>query len=127
MLNKIKYFLPALLWAVLIFYLSASSAVTKIEFNLLSADKIGHLAFYNVQVVLLIWAFLRIQSTNLLKPNLLLFCWVVAFAYGASLEGVQALLPYRSFDYADMIANGVGALIGVLFYRFIPDTFLFLK
>jgi VanZ family protein len=117
-MHKFKYFLPALVWAILIFSLSTSSAVTKIEFNLLSADKIGHLVFYAVQVVLLIWAFLKLRRLIYLPLGILSLCWSLSFVYGVSLELVQAMLPYRSFDYADMIANGVGALLGALIYRF---------
>lgn len=117
-MRKFKYFLPALVWAILIYSLSTSSAITKVEFNLCSADKIGHLVFYAVQVVLLVWAFLKSRSLMYLPIETSFLCWGLSFVYGVSLELVQAMLPYRSFDYADMIANGVGAFLGVFIYRF---------
>ncbi|KTG26707.1 VanZ family protein [Haloferax profundi] len=41
---------------------------------------------------------------------------VVAGAYGAGIELVQALLPYRSFSIADMGANVLGAVVGGLLW-----------
>ncbi len=38
----------------------------------------------------------------------------VALVFGLMMEGVQGLLPYRAFEWADMLANGVGVLLGLL-------------
>jgi hypothetical protein len=38
----------------------------------------------------------------------------VACAYGALLEGVQAALPYRTAEVRDLLANAIGAGVGVL-------------
>lgn len=42
---------------------------------------------------------------------------IIASAYGASLEWVQAGIPGRAFDYADMLANIVGACLGAFLFR----------
>lgn len=40
-------------------------------------------------------------------------------AFGAAIECVQGLLPWRSFEWADMLANGVGAALGLLAWSLI--------
>lgn len=41
---------------------------------------------------------------------------LIAVAYGIAIELLQAPLPDRSFSYADMLANGLGALLGLAFF-----------
>ena len=38
----------------------------------------------------------------------------LAMTFGLSMEFAQAVLPYRAFELADMVANGVGVVIGLL-------------
>jgi len=53
------------------------------------------------------WAFFGVK----LNKNLLLwFCLGILFAAGT--EGLQYLLPYRSFNISDMIANMIGVVLG---------------
>lgn len=40
--------------------------------------------------------------------------WLVAFVCGAGIEFAQAFSPSRHFSWWDMLANGAGALTGVL-------------
>jgi len=113
--NKLRflYFLPSFLWAGLIFALSTNNPAHLPKFSLLSWDKLGHLTFYAVLCFLLCWA---VDKTNWGKNKH--FIWIVmgciASAYGAALEFVQASLPYRSFDYADMLANCIGAILAII-------------
>lgn len=105
-------FLPALLWAGLIFALSTNNPAHLPKFQLLSWDKLGHLAFYAALTFLLCWAIRQSFATY----NRPIFWWLMvllASLYGAALELVQANLPYRSFDYADMLANCIGAIVAV--------------
>lgn len=38
----------------------------------------------------------------------------MALGFGLSMEFAQAVLPYRAFELADMVANGVGVVLGLL-------------
>ena len=59
------------------------------------------------------WAFFCIRT----KQNFpLWFFWGIFFAVVS--EGVQYLLPYRSFNVSDMLANGIGVVSG--FVIFVP-------
>jgi VanZ family protein len=45
----------------------------------------------------------------------IIICGLIALAYGIGMEYVQKYwVPLRSFDYTDIIADGVGALLGVV-------------
>ena len=50
---------------------------------------------------------------------------ILAGLYGTILEFVQAGIPERSFDYADMTANFVGVLTGYLIYRKTSTKYFF--
>jgi len=43
------------------------------------------------------------------------FFWILAIGiiFAGFCEGIQYLLPYRSFNVNDLIANGVGIILGV--------------
>ena len=60
------------------------------------------------------------------RPGQLACLALATVALGAALEFAQKLVPYRTFDLIDAVANGVGALVGyaaalfVLYYLIRP-------
>lgn len=68
--------------------------------------------------MVILWsrASLRFKKSNAeLIKVFTVFC-IAWFAYGIGMEFVQKyLVPFRSFDIGDIIADGVGCLLG-LFY-----------
>ncbi|WMX13951.1 MULTISPECIES: VanZ family protein [unclassified Aureispira] len=115
--TNIKYFIPAIAWAVLIWSLSTTSNLPHIPWNFLSPDKVGHLIFYAILTLLLIFGVARSLSWKRKgAKSWIVFCMILAGTYGISLEFVQATIPGRSFDYADMLANFVGTLVGAFVY-----------
>jgi VanZ family protein len=68
-----------------------------------NGDKFQHLIGYSVLALLaqLIWK----QPAKV---------WLCASLMGVAIEFAQALTPYRSFDTHDMLANSIGAILGVL-------------
>jgi VanZ family protein len=115
--RKISYFIPASLWTMLIWSLSTTKSVPHIPFDFLSPDKVGHLVFYCTETLLLIWAVSGSQRWEEEKKGWVILCMILAGLYGTSLEFVQAGIPERSFDYADMTANFVGVIAGYFIYR----------
>lgn len=102
-------YLPFLAWALLIASLSTTSNLPQMPLQWLSPDKIGHLLFYAILTGWWYWGGQRWWNTAILSWRYVLTGTTLAFLYGAILEGIQARLPNRQFDYADMLANGVGA------------------
>lgn len=80
-------------------------------------DKIAHLCEYLGFAWLLVQA---IRSSPAHDPDVggasreyLWWAWIYAASYGLLIELLQALVPWRSADWADAAANAVGAAIGV--------------
>lgn len=70
------------------------------------ADKLEHGFAYTF---LSLW-FCQIDAQT--KARIKVVLWLVAM--GVAIEILQGLSGYRYFEYADMLANGVGALSGFL-------------
>jgi VanZ family protein len=94
-----------------------------IPWDFLSPDKIGHLVFYAVQTFLLIWAFAKSQEWKEIKVVGVVLAMLIAASYGTSLEFVQANIPGRAFDYADMVANFVGTFIGIYGFKLLVASY----
>ena len=41
-----------------------------------------------------------------------------ALFYGTAIEFLQMFIPQRGFDFADLTADAIGAILGVLVFRF---------
>ena len=74
------------------------------------ADKWLHALGYATLASLLAYASLAQTRRTLLLVT------VVTVGYGVGIEVVQATLPVRSFDVADVAANAVGAVVAVLWW-----------
>ena len=78
--------------------------------GLLSLDKALHLCEYG----LLAWLLMMSARRSAWKFGAsLLTAFVGAAAYGALWEAVQAFLPYRAAELADVVVNTLGAGVGV--------------
>lgn len=104
----------ALLWTLLILYLSLISATTASKFNvfdLFGIDKIGHLIFYSTFSFLWCMSFRRRKID---KINILFF----SISFGVLMEICQLyLFNGRSFEYYDIVANILGSIIGIILFK----------
>lgn len=125
--HSLLYYVPAIFWTILIFVLSTGNVSINAPIQWISADKIGHFTFYAIEVLLLIWAIARHRKWQKSAMNWIIICAIFSGAYGTSLEFVQASLPHRSFDYADMVANFVGVLVGLIVYYYSANRFFLNK
>lgn len=109
MTSTSKNYLPALLWLLTITGMSLWPKIQLPEFNLLSTDKLGHVAAYALLVWLILQGFQKQNRRNASwKEGLAIVC--AATLYGAFIEFVQGnFIPGRLFGYDDMIANTAGA------------------
>ena len=108
-----KYYFPAFLWFVFILFatLSSTSTLEVLNWkNFFSYDKPIHMLLFGTQAYLVIRGADKNALTINSKLNLVV-CLLTAL-FGASIEYLQILLTSsRSFDYFDMLANAIGALI----------------
>jgi len=109
----IKKYYKSLLWAIIILYLSLANINENETIKVLLfpfSDKIAHLTVYAILSFLILY--------DRSKKKKLLFPFIVSVFYGILMELLQySLTTYRSFEVADMIANTIGAIIGLLFYK----------
>lgn len=87
-------------------------------FEFPGGDKVGHFLAYACLGVL--WSFAFRQ--NAWRGGLRL--WLGLFALGALLEVLQwQFYPERYFEFADMLANGIGAAAGTFSFAVLMRTF----
>ncbi|GMQ30539.1 hypothetical protein Aconfl_31820 [Algoriphagus confluentis] len=84
-------------------------------------DKLIHWLVFVVQTYL--WCGVSLRRTPSLsnKWRVWIHFLVFGLAMGVFLEYAQQFIPYRSFDYWDMITNAIGAFSGFLIYRKWPS------
>lgn len=70
-------------------------------------DKLNHLLAFAALAFVCVWALWR-------QPRQWLLLSAVLLAYGGAIEIAQGLLPPRQPDGLDMLADGVGVLLGLV-------------
>jgi len=106
------YWLPPLIYAAFIFYLSSLPGTTY-PYLFFSADKLLHLGEYGILGYLLARALGQYQ----LKRRVLFMTAVsVCFVYGISDEFHQFFVPNRCSSVVDIIADVIGSSLGIGIY-----------
>ncbi len=127
--KKIKiflyYWLPLLLYCLLIYTLSSNQYPSNIP-KLFLMDKLIHFFAYAFLGLLVI----RTLSTIRLKENmtlLIIISIVLSTLYGVSDEIHQYFVPFRCPDIKDIFANLFGSAFGVYFYYLFCIKYSFLS
>ena len=105
--RKLLRWLPALLWAGAIFWLSALPHPPTPGPDFPFKDKVGHGMLYCVFGWLLAYGLRRGQNLSL--PKSVILAILIASAYGASDEFHQQFVPNRTCDVFDWTADTLGA------------------
>lgn len=125
----IRSFIPAIVWALIILVISGMPGRFFPSFSvwdLLTADKIGHMVFYGIFCALILRGFQKSQAV--LTVTMVLASILMSTFYGILMEWMQyAFFPDRLYEVMDMIANGIGAVSGWIIYRFSVQKMGFLK
>lgn len=100
--------LATAVYAALLFVVSVTPVDPRLTVGHL--DKVWHLGEYLLFAWLLVHA-LRMSRTW--EPVYPWWAWMFATSYGLLIECLQALLPWRSAELADALANACGAALGV--------------
>ena len=102
---RLSWFMLGCLWVATVVLLSLMPQPPEpVQFD--NADKVEHTLAYSC---LMLW-FCQIVH----KPAQRLLVAVLLAGMGITLEYLQRMTGYRTFDYADMLANGTGVLLGWL-------------
>jgi len=115
----LKYYIPAILWSLVILFLSTTGGINLPSswWDYISLDKVGHLVVYGLFTILLIWGFTQNRTLPLvkIKRNIALG---ISIIYGIGMEVVQyTFFPGRFFEIPDIIANIIGSILGLYLYK----------
>jgi VanZ family protein len=98
----------ALLWALFIFVLSSIPGRSFPQVSILRYDKVLHAIVYAVFGGICFFAL----HITLPRTTAVLIAATLAIAYGLTDEFHQLFVPGRSADLYDVVADGVGGLLG---------------
>lgn len=128
--EHMRYFLPAIVWFVLIFIACAMPGkdIPHISFlEMLAFDKWVHAGIFFVLVLLLMRG-IKFAYVGVAHVKTALFALAIAIPYGGLLEVMQgSLFQDRAADLYDFIANSFGAVCGVILYRSFARRIKFLQ
>ncbi|SFU17924.1 VanZ like family protein [Algoriphagus locisalis] len=85
-------------------------------------DKLIHFICFGLLSFLWCGVGLKRELVNGLESRVLINYLIFGVAAGIVLECSQLVIPFRSFDYIDMIVNEIGGIAGLLAYFKIPTT-----
>ncbi len=119
MKKKYWFFFPAVTWLIVstvLFTLPAPAFPTeKWTDRIPIFDKWVHLGIF---IILSILSCKAVYEANKVTEKLFqrfILIGMVCFVYGVAIEFIQLYwVPFRSFDAGDIIADGVGSLLGVI-------------
>ena len=113
-LRKLAYWLPSLLCAGAIFYLSSKSKLPQIGSLFPDKDRIEHFAFYAIFWVLILLPFRHAHHLSLAQA--IVGTLLITSVYAASIEFHQRFLLNRTDIVADWAANILGGFIAAAAY-----------
>lgn len=118
----LKFWLPPILWAILIFMLSSGSLpnITDTYWGDFTFKKFSHVIFYGVLGVLLYRA---LVSEGLRKQKAFYLAVIISMLYGMSDEVHQFFVPGRTSDVRDVFFDTTGAMLSVLGFKKILERF----
>ena len=115
--NFIYYWLPVLLYCLLIFIQSSYPSPENIP-SLPYIDKVIHFAAYAILGILFFVAFNTIGFKENINKVIMLSI-LSSSLYGMSDEIHQYFVPYRNADIMDFLADVAGSICGVYVIKFI--------
>jgi len=119
-LKKIKpSLLPFIIWFIIstvLLTLPGSALPQENWLGKIWFDKWVHIGMFSIMAFLLCWAVHKKYVGAHKLRSVFLMMGIFCLSYGIAMEFVQKyFIPNRSFDVGDIIADGIGSTIGVLY------------
>ncbi len=114
-MKRVLFFVPAVLYYALIFYLSSKSY--EVEVNILFFDKGIHIVEFAILGFFL--SFGCFQSIKLSFKGNVIFILATGILLGSLDEWHQSFVPLRNSDVLDIVADTTGIFIGLLIYVYL--------
>ncbi len=115
-----KSYFPALIWALIILFLSGYPGEYVPKVPVWQFDKLAHAVIYAVLSFCLLIAFQQQYLKHGNRYKISLIAMFISVSYGGFMEILQNnIFINRSGNWYDFLANTIGALLGVLMYPLI--------
>ncbi len=122
LLKIIKYWLPVIVWALIIFNFS-SHVVPKVGESYwvdFAAKKLAHLLEYGIFAVI---TYRALINSGVNKPLAYYIAIIIPFIYGASDELHQNFTPTRTPTLRDVFFDTIGAALAIyVVYKLLPKA-----
>lgn len=134
--NRIKSWIPVLLWMVVIFLFSAqpatesselSGSITKRIFDLIATTPLSNMlgenlihtlirkcAHFTIYLVLGTLVYRALNRDDSLQRKRVLVAFIICVLYAATDEFHQLYVPGRSGQFTDILIDSFGAFIGIM-------------
>lgn len=127
--NILKHQLPTFAWAIFILVLCTSSSggfITQKLFGV-QTDKLGHAFIFAVLVYFLMLGFIKQWRFSFLLKKIRLISLLIAIIYAIVIELIQHFFTVdRMADYMDLLADIIGALLGLIMFHTVYGDLKFL-
>ena len=114
-MKKVLFFMPAVLYYTLIFYLSSKSY--EVEVDILFFDKGIHVVEFAILGFFLSFGYF--QSIKSSFKGHVIFVLATGILLGSLDEWHQSFVPLRNSDVLDIVADTTGIFIGLLIYVYL--------
>mgnify|MGYP005859179957 CR=1 FL=1 len=109
-MKNINYMMSMGFFAALLVILYLATTTLEIKPLQNSWDKANHFLAFFVLYVLLYYSHFKLSTVS---------CFLLLFAFGVQIEIIQYFIPKREFSLLDVVADGIGLFLGVLFVTFV--------
>lgn len=110
---KFSLFIPAIIWVIIttVLLVLPGPDIPSVSFlDKIYFDKWVHAGLFGGMTFLFGYPFIKNSTAT---KKLLIYIAIVCALYGVAMEYVQKYFAFeRDFDYYDMVADGVGCIIG---------------
>ncbi len=113
---KAKGYWPVILWAGLIFclHIIPSDKIPKPPDWSLSADKLVHFLLFGVLSFLILR--IRYIRTKDWQASYILNVVIICTVFGLLMETIQLIVPGRTFNLLDLVADAIGVVLGCMLF-----------
>lgn len=112
----ITYNLFTFCWASIMLVLTFSSGLNSSNIEYADTDKLVHVFMFIPLTFLMIVGFKKQQTFRGLRINAVAYSLVFCSFYGVFIEVVQFFLPHRDIEFADIMADTIGVVLGFFVY-----------
>jgi len=116
MRSFIKQYWASVSWAIVLAVLMLLPQDSFPESKLLSYDKAAHLGVFAILSFLVLWGKRKKEGNVPLKNKYRFISLTICVVYGLVLESLQSVVPGRMTDIYDLLANTIGAIVGVVVF-----------